>query len=59
MTGTYKVLVNPVQNSTGSVQLTLWKDVDGGTLDLDVPKTATVTFVNQQARMTFAGSMRR
>ena len=55
LTGTYTVLITPASNTTGSIQFTLWKDVDTGTLDLDVPKTATVAFGNEQVRMTFAG----
>jgi YD repeat-containing protein len=50
--GTYTVIIVPGSGATGTVRLTLWKDV-GGTLSAGTPQTPAVDFRNQQIRMTF------
>jgi hypothetical protein len=54
--GTYTVLVQPSSNLTGSIQLTLWKDAQPGTFELETPKTVALAYRNQWARMTFSGT---
>ena len=54
--GTYTVLVQPSSNLTGSIQLTLWKDAQPGTFELETPKTVALAYRNQWARMTFNGT---
>ncbi|MGH8702813.1 MAG: IPT/TIG domain-containing protein, partial [Burkholderiales bacterium] len=56
-TGTYTVQVFPASNTAGSIQFTLWKDVNAGALLLDTPKTVTTSIRNQQARLTFSGTV--
>src|SRR2546425_1054872 len=56
LTGTYTVLITPASNTTGSIQFTLWKDVEGGELALDMPKSVTTVYRQQLARLTFSGT---
>ncbi len=56
-TGTYTILIDPWDTSTGSVTLTLSSEVNAGTIVLDgASVTATTTRVGQKARMTFSGT---
>lgn len=56
-TGTYTILIDPDQISTGSVTLTLSSEVYAGTIVVDgASVTATTTRVGQRARMTFGGT---
>lgn len=53
-TGTYTVVVDPYQASTGQVQLALREDV-GGTLTVDGPPASLTLLEGQNARLTFEG----
>jgi YD repeat-containing protein len=50
--GLYTVTITPANNGTGSLRLTLWRDVTGQ-LAVDTPQPATVVFGGQQIEMTF------
>jgi large repetitive protein len=54
-TGNYTVLVTPAANTTGTLQLTLWKDVDDA-LAFDTPYALNVRYRNQAARLPFNGT---
>ena len=52
--GTYVAEVTPSGSGTGSVRMTLWRDV-AGTLAIGELKNVTIAYRNQAVRMTFAG----
>jgi len=57
-TGTYTIIVDPDQTSTGSVTLTLSSEVDAGPIVVDgASVAATMNRVGQRARMTFSGTV--
>ena len=56
-TGTYQLVVDPDETSTGSVVATLSQDLDAGTLDPAGPGTAvSITRVGQRARLALDGA---
>ena len=52
--GTYVAEVTPSSLGTGSLRMTLWRDV-AGTLAIGELKNVTIAYRNQAVRMTFAG----
>ncbi len=52
--GTYVAEVTPSGSGTGSVRMTLWRDVPG-TLAIGELKNVTIAYRNQAVRMSFAG----
>jgi YD repeat-containing protein len=56
-TGTYKILVNPYYQYTGSITLTLYDVTDvSGTITMGTPITATTTTPGQNVQYTFSGT---
>jgi YD repeat-containing protein len=53
--GSYTIIVSPTGSGTGSLHLTLWRDV-GGTLTVGTTNNITVAFRNQFVRMRFSAT---
>ncbi len=57
VTGTYTILIDPYNTSTGTITLTLSEEINAGTIVIDgASVTATTTRVGQRARLTFDGT---
>jgi hypothetical protein len=52
--GTYTVVVMPASGATGTLKLTLWRDVPDP-LTIDAPYALTILYRNQAARLIFTG----
>ncbi|MBB5868344.1 hypothetical protein F4553_001723 [Allocatelliglobosispora scoriae] len=55
-TGTWTAVINPNSAATGSVTLTLGRDILGGSLTPAVPVTTTIGLRGQNARYTLSGT---
>ncbi|OLE71908.1 MAG: hypothetical protein AUG74_05840 [Bacteroidetes bacterium 13_1_20CM_4_60_6] len=53
--GTYTVVITPSNIATGTISVTLWRDVPDP-LTIGTPYSLSIPFRNQVARLTFAGT---
>ncbi|WP_326943784.1 IPT/TIG domain-containing protein [Amycolatopsis sp. NBC_01307] len=54
--GTYRLILAPGANATGSVSATLSQQLDGGAIAFNTAKTVTMSRAGQSVRLTYAGT---